>query len=264
MSVEVIFYETMSLEVDPPWSILWMGPPDASAAVRARDVFCLPCACGVRRFFSPSRRPAGRVTPCPARRAPRGTQRCPARRAPRARPVLTSVSTTGDEGSLEASPVAPTSGIPGGRQGAKLVDQDGKPPTTGEHQTGEPVEQEVAAGVQSIGEQQTGHSKGELWKLAGGKQLVEDLAIDNEGELSAGDESTDSDVVEVPIMKPELRRTGRARRPPERLSFHACLLPAAFTAVYDEVENDRLYDDAEEDEELPELDPNVQADPEHR
>ncbi|CAI7805589.1 unnamed protein product [Closterium sp. NIES-54] len=55
-----------------------------------------------------------------------------------------------------------------------------------------------------------------------------------------------------------------ARRPPERLSFYACLPPAAFTTVYDEVDNDLLYDDAEEDEELPELDPDVHADPEHR
>ncbi|CAI7794354.1 unnamed protein product [Closterium sp. NIES-53] len=159
-----------------------------------------------------------------------------------ARPVLTSLSTIGDE----ASPVAPASGIAGGRQGAKLVDQDGKPPTIGEHQAGEPVEEE-AAGVQSTGEQQGCN-----------------LAIDNKGELSAGEESTNSDVVEVPIMKAELRRTGRARRPPERLSFHACLPPAAFTAVYNEVGDDLLYDDAEEDEELPELDHDVQADPEHR
>ncbi|CAI7843280.1 unnamed protein product [Closterium sp. NIES-53] len=56
----------------------------------------------------------------------------------------------------------------------------------------------------------------------------------------------------------------RARRPPERLSFHACLPPAALTAVYDEVDDDLLYDNAEEDEELPELDPDMHADPEHR
>ncbi|CAI7740910.1 unnamed protein product [Closterium sp. NIES-54] len=71
-------------------------------------------------------------------------------------------------------------------------------------------------------------------------------------------------VAGVPITKPELRRTGRARRPPERLSFHACLPPAAFTTVYDEVADDLLYNDAEEDEDLPELDPDVHADPEHR
>ncbi|CAI7856292.1 unnamed protein product [Closterium sp. NIES-54] len=120
----------------------------------------------------------------------------------------------------------------------------GNPSTTGEQQTGEPVEQEASAGV---------HSTGELSKSArgeqlveGSKQLVDDLDADEEGELSAGEESTDSDVIEVPIMKPELRRT------------------AAFTTVYDEVGDDLLYDDAEEDDELPELDPDMHADPEHR
>ncbi|CAI7875199.1 unnamed protein product [Closterium sp. NIES-53] len=148
------------------------------------------------------------------------------------RPASAPLSATGNEGRLEASPVAPASGIAGGRQNAKL----------------------------STGEQQTGSSRGELSKSVEGKQLVDNLAIDEEGELSAGEESTDSDVVEVPITKPELRHTGRARRPPERLSFHACVLPTAFSTVYDD---DPLYNDAEEDEKLPELDPNVQADPEH-
>ncbi|CAI7814625.1 unnamed protein product, partial [Closterium sp. NIES-54] len=139
--------------------------------------------------------------------------------------------------------------------------EDGKPSTIGEQQTGEPVEQEAAAGVQSTRE--LSKSAGGEQLVEGSKQLVNDLAVDKEGEVSAGEESTDIDVVEVPITKPELRRTGRARRPPERLSFHACLPPAAFTIVYDKVDDDLLYDDAEEDEELPELDPNVHADPEH-
>ncbi|CAI7923048.1 unnamed protein product [Closterium sp. NIES-54] len=156
------------------------------------------------------------------------------------RPALTSVSATGDEWSLQASPVAPASGIAGGRQGAKLVDQDGKPSMTGEQQTRELVEQEAAAGVQSTGEQQTGRSIRELSKSVGGEllvegskllvegsmQLVDDLAVDEEGELSAGEESTDIDVVEV--------------------------------------DDNLLYDDAKEDEELPELDPDMHADPEHR
>ncbi|CAI7893367.1 unnamed protein product [Closterium sp. NIES-54] len=111
------------------------------------------------------------------------------------RPASTHVSATGDEGSLGALPVATASGIASGQQGAKLVDQYGKPLTTKEQQTEEPVKQEASTGVQSTGE---------LSKSA------EDLDIDKEGELSAGEESTDSDVVEVPITKPELRRTGQA------------------------------------------------------
>ncbi|CAI7775958.1 unnamed protein product [Closterium sp. NIES-53] len=82
------------------------------------------------------------------------------------RPALTPVSTTSDEGSLEASAVAPASGIAGGRQGAKPVDQDGNPSTTGEQQTGEPVEQEASAGV---------HSTGELAKSTRGADLVHHL-----------------------------------------------------------------------------------------
>ncbi|CAI7812955.1 unnamed protein product [Closterium sp. NIES-54] len=187
------------------------------------------------------------------------------------RPTSTHVSATGDEGSLEALPVAPASGIAGGQQGAKLVDQDGKPSTTEEKQTREPVEQEAAAGVQSTGEQQTGQSIGELSKSAegeqpveGSKHLVDDVAVDKEGELSAGEESIDIDVVEVPVEKPELRCTGRTRKLPERLVFHACLPRAAFTTVYDEVDDDLLYDDAEDDIDVPELDPDVHTNPEHR
>ncbi|CAI7799914.1 unnamed protein product [Closterium sp. NIES-54] len=139
-SVEVIFYETLSLEVLPP-------PPVLAPPFHVAD-----------------------------------------------RPTSTPVSATGDEGSLEALPVAPASGIASGGQGAKLVDQDGKPSTTGEQQTGEPVEKETAAGVLSTVE---------LSKSAeGSKQLVDDLTVDKEGELSAGEESTDSDVVDVPITKP--------------------------------------------------------------
>ncbi|CAI7922760.1 unnamed protein product [Closterium sp. NIES-54] len=152
-------------------------------------------------------------------------------------------------------------GITDGRQGAKLADQDGKPSMTGERQTGEPVEQEAAAGVQSIGE--LPKSAGDEQLVKGSKQLVDDLTVDEEGELSAGEDSTDSDMVEVPITKPELRRTGRARRLPERLSFHACLPRAAFIAEYNEVDDDLLYDDAKEDEELSKLDPDMHADPEH-
>ncbi|CAI7900865.1 unnamed protein product [Closterium sp. NIES-54] len=228
MSVEVIFYEMLSLEVwktkfGPASGQTQSHPPmDTSAAT-------VPLLAEVDE---PTDEDVVEVLPPPAVLAP------PFPIADR--PASTHVSATGDEGSLEASPVAPAKGITGGPQNAKLVDQDGKPSTTGEQKTREPVEQEGSAGVQSIGE---------LSKSA------EDLAVNDEGELSAGKESTDGDVVEVPITKPELRRTGRARRPPERLSFHACLPPASFTAV---------YDDAEEDEELRELDPNMHADPEHR
>ncbi|CAI7785812.1 unnamed protein product, partial [Closterium sp. NIES-54] len=244
-SVEVIFYETLSVEV---WKAKFGTASGRTQAHPPTDTSTTTIPLLVE-VDEPADEDVVEVLPPSPILAP------PFPVADR--PKSTPVSTTGDEGSLEASAVAPASGIAGGRQGAKPVDQDGNPSTIGEQQTGEPVEQEASAGV---------HSTGELSKSAGGEQLVESSKqpVDKEGELSAGKESTDSDVVEVPIMKPELRRTGRARWLPERLSFHACLPPAAFTTERDEVDDDLLYDDAKEDEELPELDLDVHADPEHR
>ncbi|CAI7923529.1 unnamed protein product [Closterium sp. NIES-54] len=249
-SVEVIFYETLSLEV---WKAKF-GPTSGRTQAHPPSDTSTTTAPLLAEVDEPADEDVVEVLPPPLVLAP------PFPIADR--PASTPVSATSDEGSLEASPVAPASGIAGGRQGAKLVDQDGKPSTIGEQQTGELVEQEAAAEVQSRGERPK--SVGGEQLVESSKQLVDDLTVDKEGELSPGEESTDSDVVEVPIMKPELRRTGRARRPPVCLSFHACLPPAAFTVVYDEVVDDLLYHDAEEDEELPELDPDMHADPEHR
>ncbi|CAI7751870.1 unnamed protein product [Closterium sp. NIES-54] len=226
-SVEVIFYETLLLEV---WKAKFRPASGRTQAHPPTDtsMTTVPLLAEVNE---PTDEDVVEVLPPPPVLAPSFSVAD--------RPASTPVSATGDEGSLEALPVAPASGIAGGRQGAKLVDQDWKLSMTGEQQTGEPL-------------------------VKGSKQLVDDLAVDEEGELSAGEESTDSDMVEVPIAKPELRRTGQARRPPERLSFHACLLPAAFTTVYDEVDDDLLYDDAEEDEELPELNPDAAMEEEIR
>ncbi|CAI7766420.1 unnamed protein product, partial [Closterium sp. NIES-53] len=68
------------------------------------------------------------------------------------------------------------------------------------------------------------------------------------------EESTDSDVVEVQTRP---RQSDQIRRLPD---FY---LPVAFTTVYNEVDDDLLYDDAKEDKELPELDPDMHTDPEH-
>ncbi|CAI7881134.1 unnamed protein product [Closterium sp. NIES-54] len=242
-SVEVVFYETLLLEV---WKAKFVPASRRTQAHPPTDTSTatVPLLAEVNE---PANEDVAEVLPPFPVADP---------------PASTPVSATGDEGSLEASPLAPASGIAGGRQGTKLVDQDGKPSTTEEQKTREPVEQEAAAGVQST--RKLPKSLGGEQLVEGLKQLVDNLTVDKKGELSAGEESTDSNVVEVPISKPELRRTGRARRPPERLSFHAFLPPAAFTTVYDEVDNDLLYDDAEEDDELPELDPDMHADPEHR
>ncbi|CAI7755360.1 unnamed protein product [Closterium sp. NIES-53] len=204
-SVEVIFYETVSLEV---WKATF-GPASGQTQAHPPTNPTTATIPLLTKVDEPADEDVVEVLPPPPVLAP------PFPVADR--PASTPVSATGDEGSLEASPVAPA-----------------------------------------------------------------------KGELSAGEDSTDSDVVEVPITKPELRRTGRARRPPERMSFHTCLPPAAFTTEYDKVnddllyddakedeklpdeggagefDDDPLYDDAEEDEALPELEPNMHADPEHR
>ncbi|CAI5462056.1 unnamed protein product [Closterium sp. Yama58-4] len=261
-SVEVTFYETLSLEV---WKTKYGLASGRTQAHPPTDTSTAPDPL-LTEVDETADEDVVEVPPPPPVLAP------PSRVADR--PASTPVSATGDEGSLEASPVALAGSIAGGRQGAKLVDQ-GRKSTTGEQQTGEPVEQEAASRGQSTGEQQLGRSTGELSKSAAdeqpveeSKQLVDEENVDEEGELSAGEESTDIDVAEVPVEKlaPELRWFGRARRPPEKLSYHAhaCLPPAAFTTVYDEVDDDLLYDDAEEDEDLPELDPDVHADPEGR
>ncbi|CAI7794443.1 unnamed protein product [Closterium sp. NIES-54] len=248
-SVEVIFYETLSLEV---WKAKF-GPASGRTQAHPPTDTLTATAPLLAEVNEPADEDVVEVLP------PSPVLAFPFLIADR--PASTPVSVTDDEGSLEASPVEPTSGIAGDRQGAKLVDQDGKPSKTEEQQIGEPVEQEAATGVQTTGE--LPKSAGSEQLVEGSKQLVDDLTVDEEGELSAGEESTDNDVVEVPITKPELRRTSQARRPPERLR-HACLPPAAFTAVYDKVDDDLLYDDAKEDEELLELDPDIHADPEHR
>ncbi|CAI7783340.1 unnamed protein product [Closterium sp. NIES-53] len=150
-SIEVIFYETLSLEVwkakfGPASGRLQAQPPTdtSTATVPLLVEVDEPTHEDVVEDLSP-----------PTVLAP------PFKVADR--PASTPVSTTGDEGSLEASAVAPACGTAGGRQGAKPVNQDGNPSTTGEQQTGEPVEQEASAGV---------HSTRELSKSAGGEQLV--------------------------------------------------------------------------------------------
>ncbi|CAI7814330.1 unnamed protein product [Closterium sp. NIES-53] len=87
------------------------------------------------------------------------------------------------------------------------------------------------------------------------KQLVNDEDVDDEGELSGGEDSTNNNVVEVPVEKPELRRSVRSRKSPEQLKFHACLSPAAVTT---------LLNDTEADDDLPKFNPDVHADPDHR
>ncbi|CAI7729009.1 unnamed protein product [Closterium sp. NIES-53] len=181
-------------------------------------------------------------------------------------------TTSGDEGSSGASAVAPASGISGGRRGVKQVGVEAELTKVGERRVVEStptkakLAREASAGKPPTGEQQKVKRTGERLateKSVGEPTTGEKSAVtptlvqqddegsesgDDEGELSDDEKSTNSDVLEV---QPGPWRSGRRRGPPERLTYHVCLPLATFTTVYD-------------DDDLPELDPDMHADPEHR
>ncbi|CAI5489804.1 unnamed protein product [Closterium sp. Naga37s-1] len=163
---------------------------------------------------------------------------------------LPPVSASGDEGSSGTSPSAPAKGIAGGRRVKRQVDVE----VQVEEEQVEQVEEEQPSWVKPTTNQLSAE---EL--TTGERSARKSTEVQQDGEgIEAGDEgekSTDSDVVEV---RPEPRKSGRFRRPPD------FFVPAAFTTVYDVDDNDPAYDDAEEDEDFPELDPDLHADPEHR
>ncbi|CAI7781422.1 unnamed protein product [Closterium sp. NIES-53] len=141
---------------------------------------------------------------------------------------LTPVSASDDEGRSGASPMASAKSIVGGRRDAQQVDVRVYSTSPGEEQVEE---------VQPTVVQQ-----------------------DDEGSEAGDDggdakESTDSDVVEVQRGP---WQSGRNRRPPD---FY---VPAAFTTAYYEIDDDLQYDNAKDDEDFPELKPDMHADPEHR
>ncbi|CAI7867296.1 unnamed protein product [Closterium sp. NIES-54] len=119
-SVEVIFYETMSLEV---WKAKF-GPASGQKLAHPPTATSSSTVLLLADVDEPADDDVVEVLPLSPIIAP------PFPVADRT--ASTPVSATGDEGSLEASPVAPASSIAGGQQGAKLVDQDEKRLTAGE------------------------------------------------------------------------------------------------------------------------------------
>ncbi|CAI5962244.1 unnamed protein product [Closterium sp. NIES-65] len=148
---------------------------------------------------------------------------------------LTSVSASGDEGS------SGTSTSTGEEQVEKQV-EDQRP--TKEQAAVTPTKEQSATG-QSAGEPTIGE------KSAG-------TPAEEQQDAEGSDNSNDGGDAEE--VQPGPRRSGRLRRTPD------FFVPAAFTTVYDvdDEADDLLYDDAEEDEKFPELDPDMLADPEHR
>ncbi|CAI7821789.1 unnamed protein product [Closterium sp. NIES-53] len=118
-SVEVIFYKTLSLEV---WTAKF-GPASGRTQAHPPTDTTTASVPLLAEVDEPADEDVVEILPPSPVLAP------PFPVADR--PVSTPMSAAGDEGSLEASPMAPASGIADGRQGAKLIDQDGKPSTTG-------------------------------------------------------------------------------------------------------------------------------------
>ncbi|CAI7906320.1 unnamed protein product [Closterium sp. NIES-54] len=138
---------------------------------------------------------------------------------------LTPASASGDEGNSGASRKAPIKSIASGRRDVQQVDM---------RVTSTPAREEQTEEVQPT---------------------MDAEGSDDSDDGGEAEESIDSDVVEV---QGGPRRTGRLRRLPD------FFVSAAFTMVYD-VDADHLaYDDGEDDDELPELDPDMHANPEHR
>ncbi|CAI7893026.1 unnamed protein product [Closterium sp. NIES-54] len=235
----VVFYENMSLEVwksehGPASGRTPTTPPTdtLTATLPLLAEVGEPPAEDVEDVSSPSPSPTPPVPPLVAE----------LRR-------LTPASASGDEGSSEASPKAPTKSIAGGHRDVQQVDMRVLSTPAGEEQTKEvqPTMVRLAKGA-AAWQQLT-------WEQAAAKPTTEHSGSDDSDDGGEAEESTDCDVVEV---QGGPRRTGRLRRPPD------FFVPAAFTTVYNVDADDLAYDNAEDDDELPELNLDMHTDPEHR
>ncbi|CAI7781333.1 unnamed protein product [Closterium sp. NIES-54] len=254
---DVVFYKNMSLEV---WKSEHRPASERTPTIPPTDTSTatLPLLAEVGEPAAEDIEDAPSPFPSPAPRAPplvadlRG---------------LTPVSASGDEGRSGASPMATAKRIIGGQRDVQQVDVRVKSTPPGEEQAEEmqPTVVKSAKGAvarqQPTGEQAAAEPITE--QLATGQSAGEPTVVqlDAEGSDDSDDggeaeESSDTDVVEV---QGGPRRTGRLRRPPD------FFVPAAFTTVYDVDASDLAYEDAEDDNEnFPELDPDMHADPEHR
>ncbi|CAI7934415.1 unnamed protein product [Closterium sp. NIES-54] len=159
-------------------------------------------------------------------------------------PVQWSSSATGDEERLGTSPAAPTSCIAGVQRDTEKV-SDGKRQTTGESSTLKKTAETPSAEaptVEKLSAEAPTSREPSAEELLTREQLDDDSSSNvvevvgasggDEGETLIGEQSDNSDVVEVAVKEAKLRYT--------------------------------LLDDAEDDIDLPELDPDMHANPEHR
>ncbi|CAI7873322.1 unnamed protein product [Closterium sp. NIES-53] len=162
-------------------------------------------------------------------------------------PVVPS-SAAGDEGRLDASPVAPTGCIAGGLHDVQKVG-DGKQQTTEELSASKPTSEKPSGELPPA-------SKPLAEAPTSGEPLVEKPIVKEPSveELPAGeqfdDDSSSDDVVEV------IRAAGAemGSNPKMTTCYHACLPLTTYNT---------LLDDAEDNIDLPELDPDMHANREH-
>ncbi|CAI7862471.1 unnamed protein product [Closterium sp. NIES-53] len=161
---------------------------------------------------------------------------------------LTSTSASGNEGSCGASPVAPAKSIAGGRRDVKQVGVGKKLTPAGEQQA-EEVQPTLVKSVKEASAKKPPTGEKSAVKPTKRQSVTRQPSREPmTGEKSAGAPTVNAE-------EPELRRSSRLRRLPERLTYHVCLPPAAFTT---------LPDDVDADVDLPELDPDMRAELEHR
>ncbi|CAI7742014.1 unnamed protein product [Closterium sp. NIES-53] len=256
---DVVFYENMSLEVwksehGPALGRMPSTPPTdtSTGTLPLLPEVGEPAAEDVEDASSPSPSSTPPVSPLVA-------DLC----------RLTPVSASGDEGSSGASPNALTKSIAGGRRNVQQVDmrvmstpareertvevqltmvKSAKGAAARQQPTGEHAAAKLTTEKSATGQSTGGPTSGE--QSAGTPTVVQQ---DNEGSDDSDDggeavESTDSDVVEV---QGGPRHTGRLRRPPD------FFVPAAFTTMYDVDADDLAYNDAEDNDEMPEIDPDM-------
>ncbi|CAI7882443.1 unnamed protein product [Closterium sp. NIES-53] len=238
---DVVFYENMSLEVwkseHGPASgrTLTTSPTDTSTAtLHLLAEVGEPAAEDVEDVSSPSPSPAPPFPPLVA----------DLRR-------LTPASASGDEGSSEASPKAPTKSITGGCRDVQQVDMRVMSMSAREEQAEEvqPTMVNSAKGA-AARQQPTGE------QAAAKLTTEQSVTGQSTGELNLGEQSAGT-----PTMVQQDAEGGddsRIRKLPE------FFVPAIFIMVYEVGADDLVYDDAEDDDELPELDPDMHANPEHR
>ncbi|CAI7805691.1 unnamed protein product [Closterium sp. NIES-53] len=193
-------------------------------------------------------------------------------------PMKGSPLAAGDEGRLGASPAALTGCITDGRRDAEEV-SDGKRQTIGEPSATKLTLEKLSAEASLVEKlsAEAPTSEGPLAEkpipeeqsveeLPTGEQFDDDsssnvvevisAASGDEGELSIGEHSDNNAMMEIPVEEEKPRQSTHSNigNPHEKLSYHACLPPTAYST---------LLNDAEADVDLPEFDPNMHADPEH-